>query len=351
MKRVSKFSRSVENYAKLGQYFTDCSHAKALSGLFSWPDNSVCVLEPCIANAEALLSFCQDHDNTTLFGVELDKGLYESLVNENKIDYLLNTDFLSGLSCTNNAFSLAFANPPYGENGEGDRLESLFMTKISNYIKSNGLIVLIIPWYTFIRDDNFAHKFTNRFDVEAVYKFHEYEFKKFQQIALIGRKKISHEKNEEAANLLQMKATNIEELELLPMDYNGELIDIPVSSPDNISTFQTLELDQEELRLSYKEGSLLSKVNMLKKVSGEQVLQPPLPPKIGHSYLLGTTGFTSGEIGSEEDGNLHLQRGKVKEEKIIEHEELKSKAVKERIKTIKTTSMVLIEQCGSIIRF
>ncbi|MBI9013830.1 MAG: hypothetical protein JEZ08_16470 [Clostridiales bacterium] len=351
MERVSNFSRTRDNLAKLGQYFTEVGHTKALSSLLKWPDSEVSLIEPSIGDATALFSFLNDRENITTFGVELDKGIYTELKESEKVDYLINADFLSGMACTNNAFSLCFANPPYGNSEYGERLESLFMKKLFSYLKPKGILVYVIPYHLFNSDEKFAEKFTARFDVEAVYKFHEKEFNKYKQIALIGRRKKQHENNFEIAEDLHEKVVDIDNLELLPMEYDGELIEVYPSSSDNIKQFQTLTLNLEELSRSYKNGKLLSKANILKKVKKDRSLTPPIPPKSGHLYLLGTTGFTSGMIGNEADQDLHLQRGKVNEEVRITHDTTPAGTVMERKKTIKTTSMVLLESCGTITRF
>jgi len=351
MERVSTFSRTVDNFANKGQYFTCPLHSKAIGQLFSWPEDEVCILEPSIGDASALFSFLDRRPNRTIFGVELDKAIYERHVESRDVDYILNADFLSGITISNNVFSLAFANPPYGDSQYNERYESIFMKRMFNYIKANGILVLIVPYYLFERDSNFASKFTNRYDVEAVYKFHEKEFKKYKQIVLIGRRKQALKEEEEAAKQLHNHVMDIDNVELLPMNHKGKKILIYSSASANISIFQTLNVNKEEMIKSYKNGGLLGKTNILKKVSSSDTLTPPIPPKSGHLYLLGTIGFTSGPIGSEADNDLHLQRGKVKEETITTTESGTNSEVLEKKKTIKTTSMVIIESSGNIIRF
>ena len=94
------------------------------------------------------------------------------------------------------------------------------------------------------KDLNFASKFTNRFKVEAVYKFHETEFKKYKQVVLIGRKKGNLVEEPEVANALYEKLMNIDELELLPMNYSGKKIKINPSSSKAISIFQTMAINK-----------------------------------------------------------------------------------------------------------
>lgn len=350
MERVSTFSRTVDNFANKGQYFTCPLHSKAIGKLFDWPEEEVSIIEPSIGDASALFSFLDKREKRTVFAVELDKAIYDQHVNDKDVDYILNADFLNGITVSNNVFSLAFANPPYGDSEYKERYESIFMKRLFNYIKSNGIIVLIVPYYLFEKDSNFATKFTNRFDVQAVYKFHEKEFKKYKQIVLIGRRKQALKDDEAASTWLHNYVMDIENVELLPMDYQGKKIQIFPSSSNNVNTFQTMAINKEEMINSYKNGDLLAKANIFKKVDLGSALTPPIPPKSGHLYLLGTIGFTSGAIGSEADKDLHLQRGKVKEETIITTEAGNESEVLEKKKTIKTTSMVLIESNGNIIR-
>ena len=351
MEKVSTFSRTVDNFAKMGQYYTCPIHSKAIGKLFDWPEQEVSILEPSIGDARALFSFLDQRPNRTIFGVELSKVIYDEHIQNGDVDYILNADFISGISITNNAFSLAFANPPYGDSEYKERYESMFMKRMYNYIKTQGILVLIVPYYLFEKDLYFASKYTNRFKVEAVYKFHEAEFKKYKQIVLIGRKKGNLVEEPEVANSLHEKVMNIDDLELLPMDYSGKKIKINPSSSKAISIFQTMAINKTEMSSSYKNGNLLGKAKILKKASGMDVLRPPIPPKNGHLSLLGTIGFTCGAIGSEEDKDIHLQRGKVKEEVIVETESVDGQAtIVERKKTIRTTSMVIIQADGCIIR-
>ncbi len=70
MQKISNFSRIRDNLAKLGQYFTEVGHTKALSGLFQWPEGEVSIIEPSIGDASALFSFLDQRENRTIFGVE-----------------------------------------------------------------------------------------------------------------------------------------------------------------------------------------------------------------------------------------------------------------------------------------
>lgn len=350
--KVSNFSRTVDNFANKGQYFTCPLHSKAIGKLLRFPDGPVSILEPSIGDGSALKAFLNGRQ-ASVFGVELDNGIYNAHVEKGEFDYLLNADFLSGITVSNNAFSLVFANPPYGDSEYKERYESLFMKRIYNYLKPMGLMVLIIPYYLFEKDKSFARKFSKRFELQAVYKFHEREFQKYKQIVLIGRKRSKpSDENDLEANCLNEKVLDIENLDLLPMDGNDNTIAVNTSSPDSITTFQSYNINEKELETVVRSSGLIEKLNLIGRIQTEKNLSPPIPPKVGHLYLLGTTGFTSGCIGSEENGTLHLQRGKVTSKEIITTEcSDENMKVLERKKTIRTTSMVIIDANGKIMRF
>ncbi len=351
MERVSTFSRTVDNFAKKGQYFTDPLHAKKIGELFNWPENEISLLEPSIGDGKALSSFTGERNNCTIFGVELDKNIYDKHIEEKKVDYILNADFLSGITISNTAFSLCFANPPYGDSSYDERFESLFMKRVFNYIKPKGILVLIVPFYIFEKDVNFAKKFTNRYSLEAAYRFHDSEYKKYKQIVLIGRRKAVLADDPKGEEKLNIEVESIDRMKYLPMEYRGKKIDIYSSSSKAVKVFQTAFVDKNDMKLACQNSKLASKAKVLKKASVNQKLTPPIPPKEGHLYLLGTTGFTSGTIGSKEDNDLHLQRGKVNSKTVVEVETSESGSVLEKTKTIKTTSMVILQADGQIKRF
>lgn len=356
MQKVSQFSRTADNFANKGQYFTCPLHSKAIGRLIQWPDNEVSVLEPSIGDASAVLSFLDGRSATT-FGVELDNGIYNTHREEGKIDYILNADFLTGITASNSAFSLCFCNPPYGDSEYNERYESLFMKRIYNYLKTKGLIVLIIPYYIFQKDPKMADKFTRRYSLRALYKFHDKEFRRYRQIVLIGEKKPALTDDHQASLGLQESVEDIDNLPLLPLeeDFERERIRLISSPSENVNLFQTNETNLEELKTCYRfghgSGVLERTLSPCLKKNGEVELTPPIPPKNGHLFLLGTTGFTSGPIGSPEKEDVHLQRGKVNVTKITSDETKPSGKVVQTTKCIRSTSMVLIESSGKITRF
>ena len=73
----SRFSRLRANESKLGAYYTDVAHCRDLRKLFRFPEDEVCVLEPCIGDASAVISITDatNNPNIKIFGVELNNAV------------------------------------------------------------------------------------------------------------------------------------------------------------------------------------------------------------------------------------------------------------------------------------
>ena len=115
--KQNTFSRTVFNDSKLGAYYTDPVHAAKIGRLFRL-QGECCVLEPSFGNAEALKAFlsqCERADevgSVHTFGVELNRETFEQYKQE--IEFPVCADFIGGIRASNRAFTLCFANPPYG---------------------------------------------------------------------------------------------------------------------------------------------------------------------------------------------------------------------------------------------
>ena len=119
--KQNMFSRTLFNESKLGAYYTDPVHAAKIGRLFRL-QGECCVLEPSFGNAEALKAFlsqCERADeagSVHTFGVELNRETFEQYKQE--IEFPVCADFIGGIRASNRAFTLCFANPPYGVGGD-----------------------------------------------------------------------------------------------------------------------------------------------------------------------------------------------------------------------------------------
>ena len=322
--RVSDFSRSLNNQAKLGAYYTDVEHCRALSHFFQFPeDEEVVCLEPSIGDGAAIKACIGkvEGDNKHIFGVELNRQTSEETKKDKLIDQVLTADFLYGTTISHSSATFVFSNPPYSTE-DGLRTEELFFDKFHNILKPGGVLVFVIPFHVFTMKSFFV-KLWNRYEFQHVYKFHEGEYAKWHQIVLIGIKR------EQRTNLLKDERDRLltevyteELLEELPFDYAGEKIPVLPSATDNLKTFTTVLFPYEDCLNAMDKGILKGTVDsflesMVRKLTPETYDDGkekicPIHPNKDSMYLLGVCGAGSGLCGSEEKGNLHLQRGVVK---------------------------------------
>lgn len=321
--RTSDFSRSLNNQAKLGAYYTDVEHCMALQKFLSFPDEEVICLEPSIGDGKAIEACINktEGDKKKIFGVELNGKTAEETKTDNLIEQVLCADFLHGTTISPSSFSFVFSNPPYMTE-DGLRMEELFFDKFHNLLKPGGVLVFVIPYHVFTSKFFFA-KLYNRYHFNHVFRFHKQEYEKWHQIVLIGTKR------EQKENILRDERDRLlnevyaeDTIPELPFDYEGERVLVPPSKEEGLKTFTTVLFPYEDCLKAMTSGTLKPAVDsfftdMFRKIvpesyEGGKEKTCPIHPNKDSMYLLGVTGAGSGRCGSEEEGNLHLQRGVVK---------------------------------------
>lgn len=348
------FHQANSNMAKMGAYYTDETHCKALSRFFSFPEKEdVTILEPSIGNAAAVCAVTEKvaGDNKKLFGVELNHQTVEQLrASEVEMEELLEADFLEGTKIKGSSFSFCFGNPPYQEDVTGkERLEKLFLEKVYGLLKRDGIICWVIPWGTFSEESHLRYLYS-RFEILHLYKFKEYEYKKWKQVVVIGRKKTNISYRKSDFEEFCEKYRFVENLEELPFDYSGEKIDVPAGKNSEVNPFTTKEFPAEAIFEDIRaHGGNLDKV-ISKKLSVKRYQlvdcgNPPMPPKKDHLFTLAVSGIGQGVAGEGE--SLHLQRGVCKVTEVVTNEK-DDKGEWVQVVTQKTsTSMIIFEQNGT----
>ena len=319
IRKTNLFSRSVANEEKLGAYYTDVEHCIRIGYLFDYPsDEEVSVLEPCIGDASAVLSFLGKEnadDLRKVFGVELNQKVAEVTKKNPLINYLLPSDFLSGIKISHGAFGLCFSNPPYGEDDNGVRLEQRFLEKISPYMKKGAPIAYVIPYYV-LQNRKFQDCFLARFAPHAVYRFDDNIYKQFQQIVVIGVKHSEMMISKKSRDFINSFCEEVESIPYLPKkksDVEMPLMAVP-SKESNIEYFTTLAFDKKEAAMHLNESPLFDKVGsfFMPEYQSVEIGRPPIPLKKDLLYLLSVSGGGQGLVGNEKEGDLHLQRGVAK---------------------------------------
>lgn len=316
----NSFAQKNANEAKLGAYYTDLEHCASISKMLVFEDGkNYCALDPTIGDASALSMVTRNATNKKMFGIELNDATYENLVAAGTCEQVLRGDFMEDVEIAPRAFSMIFANPPYLEDTTGsvtDRLERRIFEKSINYLKYGGIYILVVPKPRFLDvKSGFVRLWMRNFEEISFYKFREKEYTKFHQCVVVGRRKPCGP----TPLLQEMEAfvKDIEDnLEELPLEPEERYV---VPEAEDIPKFRTKSFDSNiVMNLLEKNGmpeAVLKKTDELvsqKEYAGLDAGRPPIPLKKDSMYLLLTSGYGSGIVGSEEEGNLHLLRGVAK---------------------------------------
>lgn len=358
-----RFSRVVENEAKMGAYYTDLSHCKDIGKMFLWPEEQVSVLEPSIGDASAVITATNaaNNSNIKIFGVELNDAVARQTEQNPYVEAMLKADFTNGIIIRKNAFSFCFANPPYLNDKDEDgnsRLEKQFLERIINYLKGNGILVWIVPQKQFFEVGHLRMWMKN-FDTLAIYKFRGKEYEKFSQIVVVG-KKVFHQgiTNDDVEKFI----SSHQQLEELPGDLQPTIA-VPASPSSGVDLFATRFFDATEAYKYLETNGLpkditegLERRITVKKYSEGVLKRPPIPVKNDSLFLLVASGVGQGFTGSEEEGTLHLQRGvaEVVEETYIpssddDYEDAEEGTTGKMVVTTRTSvKMTVLENDGTI---
>ena len=127
-----------------------------------------------------------------------------------------------------------------------EKAEKLFIEKVYTHLKKDGVVCWVIPWSVF-REDAYFRFMYSRFDIRHVFKFHEYEYKKWKQVVIMGVKKqnISYKKSDFEEFCEKYK--EITDVPELPTNYSGEKIRVPAGRNADVNPFTAKEFPAEEV--------------------------------------------------------------------------------------------------------
>lgn len=332
----SRFSRTVANEQKKGAYYTDTGMCSRIGRLLSFPEGGeVAVLEPSVGDASAVRAVLAQNRTsckTPLFAVELDKKAAAELKDTlSEEEVLLNADFIRGVTITPGSFGYCFANPPYGEDGFSKRrYEEMFLKIIYTYLKKDGIMTYVIPYYLFTREESFVSALMARFEMLALYRFDDKVYEQFQQVCVVLRRrpKLDYSFGKTAYAEFLKDFPEVEALPYLPEEPTEEQkVSVPVAERKDIKVFASLLFDAEKAGGAVVGGTLdnvLGSKVFGAEYTANELSNPLIPPKKDLLYLCAIAGAGQGTCGNEEDGDLHLQRGVVKtvvDKEIVKNED------------------------------
>ena len=192
------FPRLARNFARNGYFPTDeASLERILAGLV--PDDTdgpLRILDPCAGEGVAVTEItCHLGERAQACAVEFDAERAAHCAT--MADQTLHCDLMDTI-ISQQAFSLLFLNPPYGDAVKDDapqsgkqgrnRLEKLFYQRTLDTLMYDGILVLIVPFYTL--DKALAGWLANSFaDVQV----HAAATDQFKQVVVTGRRLRRHQ--------------------------------------------------------------------------------------------------------------------------------------------------------------
>lgn len=141
----------------------------------------------CCGRGKALRQIAQGNNYFT-YGVELDESRAEEAQTRlHRVGF--GSFFYSRVS--HEAFHPLFLNPPYlsvlNENGGRSRHEKKFLIESLCHLMDGDLLIYIIPYYRLTSD--ICRVLCDSFDDLSVWRFTDGEFKRFKQVAVLGKRK------------------------------------------------------------------------------------------------------------------------------------------------------------------
>lgn len=320
---------------KMGYYPTDIEHVKYLQQGIEFPEDiSVNLFDPCCGCGFALRTLAGE-GNCTTYGVELDRHrAEEALTRLNRVAF--GTYFQSRIS--NESFHLMLLNPPYlsvmSEGGNNSRSEKRFLIDSISHLIYGGLLIYIIPYYRLTPD--ICRVLCDNFEDITVWKFMGEEYKRFKQVAIMG-KRIKRQNGMELVSELAelaLKPDSISEISELPMNrYSLPKIE------KTVELFKGAEFNVAELVEQLSRSKSFSRLFEKSKLDSE-IKRPLLPLNIGQVGLIGGSGLINGLV---ECDTPHIIKGRIIKENTITKEDNmnnKGELIGETIHETRTNKMI-----------
>jgi hypothetical protein len=282
---------------KLGYYPLPAEEARNIRALLIFPD-FYAAIDPCVGDGAALLeitSGCGNH----LAAIEIDADRAAAAAQRG-----IPTVHGSAFECKaqSESCSLLYLNPPYdtelGPHGN-KRMELVFLDHCYRWVRSDGVIVFVIPVTAL---NSCARLLASQFNRISLFRLEHADSIRFHQIVVFGTRKKSHARGEpQRLDVLLRSGYRPSLIPPLNKDVAERYV-IPPSPPATIH-YTGLPLDQVEdaiersVAMQNARGVLVRKQQ---KMSG----RPVTPLHKGHVGLLACSGMLNGFFGEGDDRHI-----------------------------------------------
>lgn len=180
-----------------GFYPTPLTEGKHLVQLLQMEsERAYACFDPCCGEGTILRSFADEMKQEGVqfhtYGVELDEN--RSGKAKEQLDVVVRSSF-ENMMISHDYFPLIFLNPPYNtelrtENKKSEKMEFNFLKRAHLYLQDGGIMVYVIPYDRFARDD-ISYFLAKNYEEIGLMRFSDEneEFEQFKQCVFIGRKR------------------------------------------------------------------------------------------------------------------------------------------------------------------
>jgi hypothetical protein len=278
--------------SKGGFYPAPAEAVRLAASLLTPPDQPYAILDPCCGKGAAIQELAAQlgTPREMIWAIELDEGrAVEAKADLAGANVLAPASFL-GVAATLNSFSLAWVNPPFDDEiGGGRRVEYAFLQRATQWLRANGVMLLVCPEHVSWRSDIRQYLMQGYQDLAWV-PFLE-QHRSFDEVILIGRKLAKPPK---AENLWDEVCKESVE--------PGPYAIPPGNGPRK---FEKVDFTEAELAQALA-GSPLRK--HLEPPPDIALAEPPLPLAHGHIALLLASGKLDGAVRPRNEP-AHVVRG------------------------------------------
>ncbi|MGH9374928.1 MAG: DUF6094 domain-containing protein [Terriglobia bacterium] len=266
-----------------------------------YPASRFVALDPCVGEGRALAVLTEGAHGQRC-GIELD--VYRAEQAQTRLDQVVYGDCLD-VDCRAESCSLLYENPPYdfaaNEDGAGQRLEALFLQRTYRWLKTGGVLILVIPVAQLAVCGNIL---STQFKDTEVYRLTEPESVEYKQVVVFGVRRSRRERDRlqdrEISGLrleYGRKARSFEALSVLS-DPAQRLYAVPEADPIEL-VHRGLPLDAIEDVLAQSSAYRQASRILFSRLSRNEG-RPLTPLHGGHTALLAVSSRLDGIFGQEE---------------------------------------------------
>jgi ubiquinone/menaquinone biosynthesis C-methylase UbiE len=271
------------------------------------------VLDTCCGEGRALEMFKQEFSDITTYGAELDSNRYAT--SKKIVDHVLNCDSLTEIEATNNAFDVLWLNPPYDhdiQNEKALRLEKKFLQEHRRYLRENGLLVYIVPFFIL----GSVTTMLSRFNDVRVLAFPKDEYPVFKQVVVLAR----YAKNQPDSAQFKHNKSMLERIvETVPIERAYDYLEttesadytyIVESGDVELKTFYTRRINPDDAFELVQRSNLHDRFERKITLKELNQIQPLFPLTEGHLAMLLAAGIMDGYVETP-DGERLVVKGSV----------------------------------------